>query len=73
MVFFHIWGLNSCHLKVPHKLMLRVSHCGAPDWVVLCFMSFFVKPQKEHLVIDEVLPHPLHAQKLSLVREMADE
>lgn len=22
MVFFHIWGLNSCHLKVPHKLML---------------------------------------------------
>lgn len=32
MVLFHIWGLNSCHLKVPHKLMLRVIHCGAPTF-----------------------------------------
>lgn len=34
MVFFHIWGLNSCHMKVPHKLMLWFSHCGAPPFGV---------------------------------------
>ena len=33
MVFIHIWGLNFCHLKVPHKLMLRFNHCGAPALV----------------------------------------
>jgi len=46
MVFFHIWGLNSCHMKVPYKLMLRFYRCGVPRWVAFLLVTRGIKYSK---------------------------
>ena len=51
----------SCHLKVPHKLLLRFNHCGAPHTEVLFIILSALEYQRTNDAVDGI---DIHKQRI---------